>query len=248
MTEHVFDELPQVLTGEADRATVSAVATHLRECDDCRDELIGALVAHAALASSVKFAPELVRPDLAGKTIATVSEFPAAPDLTALFAQVRAEAEAEPVVTAGAHRNRSDHRPRRTWLVAAAAAVVLALGGGAVYAATGHNSGPSSRTLALSAFDQGTTPASAKLTSNDQMTIDASSLPALANGSYYEVWLTNPARTSMAPVGVLDADRKASITVPDSEMSTYAAVEVSVQDTAGVGAYSGHSVLRGSYS
>jgi hypothetical protein len=47
---------------------------------------------------------------------------------------------------------------------------------------------------------------------------------------------------------VLDADRKASITVPDSEMSTYAAIEVSVQDTAGIGAYSGHSVLRGSYS
>ncbi len=243
MTEHVFDELPQVLTGEADRATVSAVATHLRECDDCRDELIGALVAHAALASSVKFAPELVRPERAETS--TASAPPAAPDLTALFAQVRAEAE--PVMLTGTHRNRSA-RPRRTWLVAAAAAVVLALGGGAVYAAVGSNSGPSSRTLALSAFDQGTTPASAKLTGNDQMTIDASSLPALANGSYYEVWLTNPARTAMAPVGVLNADRKASITVPDSEMSTYAAIEVSVQDTAGVGAYSGHSVLRGSYS
>ena len=52
----------------------------------------------------------------------------------------------------------------------------------------------------------------------------------------------------MAPIGVLDADRKASFSVPASELSSYAAVEISVQDTAGVGTYSGQSVLRGSYA
>ena len=54
---HVFDELPQLLTGEADRATVAAVAAHLRDCDDCRDELIAAVAAHAALTSAAQFAP-----------------------------------------------------------------------------------------------------------------------------------------------------------------------------------------------
>jgi hypothetical protein len=72
--------------------------------------------------------------------------------------------------------------------------------------------------------------------------------PALGAGRYYEVWLTNGARTSMAPIGVLGSDGTAEFRVPATEMATYAAIEVSVQDTNGVGTYSGHSVLRGNYA
>jgi hypothetical protein len=254
--EHVFDDLPLLLSGDADRATVTAVSAHLQTCADCRDALIAALAAHAALRSAARFAPELaiVEPFAApGSTGgsdsgATADVFPIGradePDLSAMFAQVRAEAAREQP----RHHAREPVRRQQRWLVAAAAAIILALGGTGTYLAVEHSSSASGRSLSLAAFDQGTTAASARLVGSDRMIVDASALPALGGGRYYEVWLTNGARTSMAPVGVLDADRKASISVPASEMSTYAAVEVSVQETAGVGAYSGHSVLRGSYA
>jgi hypothetical protein len=236
---HVFDELPQLLTGEADRATVASVSTHLRECEDCREELIAAIAAHAALMSAAKYAPELAD---AGRTMSSVQpssdELPEVPDLSAVFAQIRGEVADNAKIT---------RHPRRIWLVAAAAVLVLGLGGTGAYLATSSSSQPS-RALSLQAFGEGTSSASAKLIGTDQMTLDASSLPALPAGRYYEVWLTNGARTSMAPVGLLAADRTARFTIPSSEMSSYAAVEVSVQDTSGIGTYSGHSVLRGTYA
>jgi hypothetical protein len=268
---HVFDELPLLLTGEADRATVAAVTVHLRECDDCRDELIAALAGHAALMSAAKYAPDLISAQ-PGSFAPAGSTDPSGPpdtplraDLSAVFAEVRAEVDREVArrdtegTDAGPrHRPRSVSRPplkstsrpasrRRVWLAAAAAVVVVGAGGGAYLAQSGGSSTPT-RSLALAAYGEGTTAASAKLIGNDKMNLDASSLPSLATGSYYEVWLTNAARTSMAPVGILDSDRKATITVPASEMAGYAAVEVSVQKTAGVGNYSGQSVLRGSYA
>jgi hypothetical protein len=59
MSTHIFDELPLLLTGEADRATVALAADHLRECEDCQQELVSALIAHASLSSAARFAPEL---------------------------------------------------------------------------------------------------------------------------------------------------------------------------------------------
>jgi Anti-sigma-K factor rskA len=236
---HVFDELPQLLTGEADRATVAAVSIHLRGCEDCREELIAAITAHAALMSAAKYAPELADAGRIPSALQLSSDDSSQlPDLSAVFAQVRAEADD------GARTRR---HPRRTWLVAAAAVLALGLGGTGAYLATSSSSQPS-RALSLQAFGDGTSSASAKLIGDDRMTLDASSLPALPAGRYYEVWLTNGARTSMAPVGLLGADRTAQLTIPSSEMSSYAAVEVSVQDTAGIGTYSGHSVLRGTYA
>jgi Anti-sigma-K factor rskA len=243
---HVFDELPLLLTGEADRATVAAVTVHLRECDDCRDELIAALAGHAALMSAAKYAPGLISVAPASPGITDPAGPPTPParaDLSAVFAEVRAE------VDRGTHSRSGRSRPprRRVWLAAAAAVVIVGAGGGAYLAQSGGNSTPT-RSLALAAYGQGTRPASAQLIGDDKMNLDASSLPSLAAGSYYEVWLTNATRTAMAPVGILNSDRKASITVPASEMAGYAAVEVSVQKTAGVGSYSGQSVLRGSYA
>ncbi len=253
MIGHVIDELPLLLTGEADRATVAAVSAHLRMCEDCRDELIEVIAGHAALTSAAKYAPDLVDPVVADAAPAGRSEVSgprAAPiDLSSVFAQVRAEVDAEAetpaddVVRPLVARTRS----RRTWLAAAAAVVVLGGGAGAYFAVSGSSS-PAGQHVALSAFDKGTTSASARLIGGDELTLDASSLPRLAAEQYYEVWLTNGARTAMAPIGLLDADRKASFAVPATEMASYAAVEVSVQDTSGVGSYSGQSVLRGSYA
>jgi predicted anti-sigma-YlaC factor YlaD len=62
MSTHLHDELPLLLSGEADRATVATAAAHLRECVDCRDELISALTAHAALSSAARVPPTIAAP------------------------------------------------------------------------------------------------------------------------------------------------------------------------------------------
>ncbi len=57
---HIDEEMWAILRGEADRVTMIAAAAHLRRCEDCVQELISVLVAHAGLASAVRFAPDLV--------------------------------------------------------------------------------------------------------------------------------------------------------------------------------------------
>jgi hypothetical protein len=163
------------------------------------------------------------------------------PDLSTMFAQVRSEAAAPVSIE---HRRR--HVPGR-WLVAAAAVVVLGAGGGIAAVAVNSDSAPS-RSVALTPFDRGTSGATVKLVRDDEVKLDATSLPALSPGEYYEVWLTDSARKTMAAIGQLDPDGKGQFSVPASVMKTYSAVEVSVQQTASTGGYSGVSVLRGSYA
>ena len=233
MSDHVFDELPSLLRGEADRATLDSAAAHLRQCEDCRDELVSSLVAHASLSSAARFAPD------AG---AEVPESPAAdrplPDLSELFDRVHAEAATRP----------GRVRSRRTWAVAAAVAIGVAAGGGAVVLAQ-HvtRSSPSARTIALAPYDRGATPAEATLVGRQEMKLNAASLPAPGAGKLYEVWLTNGARTSMHPLGWIGADGKGDFTVPANLMSSYTNVEVSVQAINAPYEYSGTSVLRGTY-
>jgi hypothetical protein len=54
------DDLPLLLAGEVDRLSVAAAAEHLWTCQDCRLELISAVVAHAAVSSAGRFAAEHV--------------------------------------------------------------------------------------------------------------------------------------------------------------------------------------------
>ena len=246
--EHVFDDLPLLLSGDADRATVTAAAAHLRGCEDCRQELISAVVSHAALTSAVRFAPELA--DSFPVAGADVTIAPALPDLSSMFARVRSEAQvAAPAVPSGAGAgSRGPRRVPGRWLVAAAVVVAAGAGGGIAAVAASHSTSAPTRSVALAAYDRGTTPASVKLISGDEMKVDAASLPALSGGEYYEVWLTDAARKNMAAVGQLDQNRKGQFTVPAQVMKTYSAVEISVQQTASTGGYSGVSVLRGSYA
>lgn len=253
MSDHISDELPRLLTGEADRDTVLAAAEHLRTCVDCQHELISAVVAHASLTSAQRFASEIVSglpPGLftdrsddapaASEPDRAVQERlgPALPDLSATFARVRAEAA------------RSARPSHRRYLVAAAAAAVVIGGGAAVYVGMsdqGSHTNPS-RTVRLAAFGVGTSPATATVTDTGTMKIDASALPHVA-GRRYEVWLTNRARTAMQPVGWLGPDGTASMTVPTDLMNRFSDIEVSVQPVAANSYdYSGTSVLRGNYS
>jgi hypothetical protein len=167
MSDHVLDEFPSLLRGEADRTTLDAAAAHLRECADCRQELVSSLVAHAAVTSAATFAPAAA--DLPEPSAADV----ALPDLSGLFAQVRVEAAAQ-------------HRPprRRRWAVLAAAAVVgVAVGVGAVVLTQqATRSSPSAHTIELAPYDQGVTQAKATVVGGDQMRLDAASLPAPGSG------------------------------------------------------------------
>jgi hypothetical protein len=234
MTPHIADELPSLLTGEAPRDVVLAAAGHLRECEDCRQELVAAVVAHASLASAQRFAPEVV----ASLTEATAADTSELPDLTAVFEQIRADAAAE---AARPRRSRA-----RVYAAAAVAAGVL-VGGGAVALVELNGSSSAVTTVALAAFGDGR--ANGKVTVTDgRMNVDASALPHLDAAHRYEVWLTDTSRTRMQPLGWIDTDGKAQLTVPANLMSQYRAIEVSVQQVnASNYTYSGTSVLRGTY-
>lgn len=238
MTSHISEELPRLLTGEATRDAVQGAASHLRACQDCQQELVSAVVAHASLASAHRFAPEVVKRSAAEG--ASLPEPDALPDLSAMFAQVREEAGSA---------QRAPRRSRRPlYAVAAVAAGVLIGGAGtAVLQHVGDNA-PSGRSVALTAFENGTTSAAARVGKDGRMSVDAASLPSLDSQHRYEVWLTNSARTQMQPVGWIGTDGRATLTVPANLMSNYSAIEVSVQQVdAPTYTYSGKSVLRGAY-
>jgi hypothetical protein len=254
MTVHIANDLPRLLTGEATRDEVLNAAAHLRTCVDCQQELVSAVVAHASLTSAARFAPEIVsglvgdffgersedEPDLEVEPDEATSDQSELPDLSAVFAQVRKEA-AEP-------RKAPPRFQTRHLLAAAAAVVVVGGGGSAIYLASTGGSSSGTRTVQLSAFDKGSTAATATMTPGDQMRIDAAGLPQL-NGKRYEVWLTNAARTRMQPVGWLGANGAAALTVPPDLLKRFSDIEVSVQPVnASTYDYSGTSVLRGDYS
>lgn len=236
--DHVEEQLPLLLTGEATRAEVDTAVSHLRGCSECREALVDLVAVHAPLTSASRFAPELMRST-------SISAGEPLPDLSDLFAEARAERDETRRVRAG-------RRKAPLWL-AAAAAVGIAVGGGAVGLATHDNSSPSTggRQVALTAFGTGRADASMKVRAdgdNAVMTIDAAALPKLADTQRYEVWLTNSARTAMQPVGWLSTDNTARIAVPTSLSDRFSDVEVSVQSvSAPTYEYSGTSVLRGAY-
>lgn len=241
MSEHISEELPRLLTGEATRDVVAEAAAHLRQCEDCRQELVSAVVAHAAITSAHRFAPDVVVRS-AEAPMQTESTHEALPDLGALFAEVRDEVD---------HAPRHAHvRGRRPLFAVAAVAAAAVIGGGAFAVVNQLDNGNGSsggRSVALSAYDIGTTTATAKVGTN-KMTIDATSLPKLDASERYEVWLTNSQRSSMKPIGWLADNGEATLTVPANLMSSYSDIEVSVQKVADpTYTYSDLSVLRGSY-
>jgi Anti-sigma-K factor rskA len=236
--EHISDDIPRLLTGDANRDEVLAAAQHLRNCPDCQQELVAAVVAHASLTSAQRFAPEVMTQEPSVPDADAVGPLP---DMSAMFAKVRAEA-----ATAPAAPQSSRHRQRRRLLAVAAAAAVVAGGGVTLYETVGSNSTQSSATtVRLQAFGAGRHPATATIVGKT-MRINARDLPRLDAGHFYEVWLTDRGRTRMQSLGAIGNDNEAQLTVPLNVMSQYAAIEVSLQRTNQT-SYSGTSVLRGTY-
>jgi Anti-sigma-K factor rskA len=279
---HISDDLPRLLTGDATRDEVLAAAEHLRTCTDCQHELVSAVVAHASLTSAYRFAEQVVAPDRdvtppegpstepSGRHAADAAEesateqedtrsTPPLPDLSGLFAQVRADAGAErepaqpappvepPLAPAAPTAARQARPHRRRWVAAGLAAAVIAGGGITVAVVESNTSQPAGRSVALDAF--GTGKQSAKLTiSGNTLKIDASKLPEPAAASVYEVWLVDGAGKNLAAIGTLGTDRKATLTVTPQVRSNFKYVQVSVQKTDRLLPFSNVSVLRGDYS
>lgn len=232
MTEHVMDDLPLLLTGQATRHETRTAAEHLRTCPDCQQELISALTAHASLASAARFAPEII-----AEPESITTDTASLPDLHDVFEIARDEA--------GAHE-RSKSR-RRGVLVAAAAAVIATGVGVATAELVGQSSHPSAeRTISLAAFDVGTHPAQATVDQGGTMKINATQLPHLDRQHFYEVWLTNASRTKLQAIGSIGTTNRAVLTIPPNVMGEYSAIEVSIQRVDQT-SYSGTSVARGVY-
>ncbi len=232
---HVSDELPLLLTGDANREVVMAAAVHLRTCPDCGQELVSAVVAHASLTSAHRFAPEIVAP-AEGDELDAVPDPGPLPDLGHVFAQARQDAAAvstKPV------------RHRRRLLSVVAAAAVLVGGGVTVAALEWGTSQSSTRTVQLDAFGVGQHPAKITI-DGSKLKIDASRLPKLDSTHIYELWVTDGDRKQMQPVGSFGNGNKAELTLASKVMSQYNDFEVSIQKANQI-EYSGVSVLRGQY-
>lgn len=237
MTTHISDDLPRLLTGDANREVVMEAATHLRSCVDCQQELVSAVVAHASLTSAHKFAPEIVAP---GRDLDDHDDAPVPtrlPDLSNVFAEVRAEATVTPIKVG---------RTRRRLAAVAAAAAIVVGGGVSLAVVQSGDSGPGSRTVALEPFDTGTRAAKVTIVGNNKLKVDATSLKRLDRTHLYEVWLTNDTRDKMQSVGFIGDDNTAELSVSPKWMSQYNDIEISVQKVNQDG-YSGVSVLRGAY-
>jgi hypothetical protein len=231
MTEHVMDDLPLLLTGQATREETRVAADHLRGCPDCQQELISALAAHASLTSAARFAPEVV-----AQPESLTADATPLPDLHDVLALAREEAGA----------TRSNRRRRRVVAVAAAAVIATGVGVAAAELAGQSSHSSAGRTIALAAFEAGTRPAQATVDQGGTMKIDASALPRLDPRHFYEVWLTNRSRTKLQAIGSIGTTNRAVLTVSPNVMSEYSAIEVSVQRVDQT-SYSGISVVRGSY-
>lgn len=259
---HVSDDLPRLLTGDTTRDEAMAAAEHLRGCPDCQQELVSAAVAHASLTSARRFAPQVVAPDrddepppapalplgrhAAGDSDIEPESGQPLPDLSNLFAQLRAEAAAPTAPTPAPAPAPARVSHRRRWIAAGAAAAVIA-GGGITIGVVASNSPTSSgRSVALAPIDVGRHPA--KLTiAGSTLKINATSLPRPGAASVYEVWLVDRAGKNLAAIGTLGTDNTATLTVAPQVRSNFKYVQVSVQKSSDL-TFSNISVLRGDIS
>lgn len=153
-------------------------------------------------------------------------------------------------VPAGEHRpdGRSGRQQRRLRprliLSAAAAVIVLAVGTAVVVSSRGGE--PAGRELALRPVESTVGSGTATLR-GDILRIQADGLPKLDGGRFYQVWLVQGDDRLFA-VGLLPPDGRATYQLTKPILDDYSRVEISVEPNDGDPGYSGHSVLRASYS
>lgn len=226
---HVIDELASLVAGDLSRIETEAVVAHLRECDECRRHLVANVAASAALRSAVRNAPELFPIE---------AEEPVEPP-----------AVVEAPVAAPVPKARV-HRPWR-WVAAAAAAAVVI--GGAFFAGSRLTEPPTSQAqAALHVVSPGSSGGGEVVMRTREgktnMLVTATGLEALSDDRFYEVWLFDPHSGKMLAVGVLGPGGKSTYSLPQSLISQYQVVDISLQQDNGNPSHSADSVLRARYA
>jgi hypothetical protein len=295
--EHVFDDLPALLAGELNRAETNRVSDHLRGCDDCRQDLVLAVSASAALRSAVRFAPQAVQADGGlppPRFLAELAAGGAGPDTGpigspdprggpspgtdpagaldfpfdhALDSRLGPPAPGGPAGPGspgdpaglgdpagprsgrggngrGRHVQRSPRSRARWSAIAAGLLLVVGIGGGVVISRGGGQ--PAGQQIALNAVGPGSATGNASL-NGDQVCVNRASLPPPPAGHSYEVWLVNQARSKLQAVG-MTSNGQGCWTVPAAQVGDFTTIEISDEPDDGNAAYSGTSVLRGTYS
>ena len=197
---------------------------HLDGCPSCREELVDMLVGHSVLTRAVR-------------TVRSTAP------LTDPW-----EAHELPVLTP------PRRRVRGTALLAAAALVV---GATVVGALTLRDDDAPSEQAPLAAPEQvatldaveGSAAGEVRMVRDEGgtlMTISAPDLPGAGSGRFYQAWLLDPATDKMLPLGLVSGD-STTFRVDDDLLSSYDAVDVSLEVDDGDPEHSVTSVLRGSY-
>jgi Anti-sigma-K factor rskA, C-terminal/Putative zinc-finger len=232
--DEVVSDLPALLRGELSRARLAEVVDHLEACEQCRLALVSASEGHSAVVAAVRTlrqeAPSATAPS---REPATGQELPPLPRhhrrwprwQHGLVAAVAAVAVTV-VVLVGVNRDTAPTQPaapavRAVPVQTARLAPVTGAGSGEV---TMRTPGPST-----------------------YMTIHATGLGPAGPGHFYYAWLLDPATNKMLPLGQVGADGRATFEVDARLVSSYHAVDVSLQTDNGNPGHSDTSVLRAEY-
>jgi len=231
--DDVVDNLPALVRGELDRSALHETVRHLRECSDCRAELVTVAEAHGTILA----ASRTLRPLAAG--IPAVA--------TQLAAQERG------ADTYGATPSASDLPPLRTHRTGGRRRLALASAAGLLVAAvttgivvvTSSDQDRATRQPAVQAQTAELAPLGR--TGTGQVTIRITGVKPAGPGRFYYAWLLDPSTNKMLALGVVGPDGKADFEVDTSIVKTYHAVDVSLEDDNGDPAHSATSVLRGRF-
>lgn len=214
------------------------VEDHARTCAVCRGELedLRGLVADARDTSVLPVAP------------------PPPEVWDAVAAELAADAPApgpdpgEPVVVE-LHPGRGPRPRRRLWPVAAAAAVVLAVGAGAVGWVVGSRQGGGAELAStqLLALDTQAVHGSARVSEVDDRRVLEVATDGVAqpDDGFLEVWLLDESASRLVPLGVLDGSRGSFALPADLDLGEFPVVDISDEPLDGDPAHSGDSLVRG---
>ena len=217
MIEHCEGDIPGLLSGELTRTEMSAVANHLRSCEECREVLVDLAIAHGSL--------KTVRRHLTMSE--TAPETPERPLPTLVL-----ERKAPKWIL----------RSAAVVLVVGLAVAGLSFSGRAPAAPVAATAQLAS--LDAPPASEGKVVVRAT-TGGLDMSVATSGLPKISANQYYEVWLLNPKTNKMLPVGMLKPNGVGDFTFSKQLMNDFSAVDVSLQANDGVAAHSAISMLRG---
>jgi anti-sigma-K factor RskA len=147
-------------------------------------------------------------------------------------------------------RSARGNRGARTWLVAAAAAVVGVLAGGVV--ATSRNQTPDTADLLaraeLGPMDESGFTGTARVEQGSDgtvLTVAVPDLPGIDDG-YYEVWMATADAGTMVAIGTLNPGQEGHYPLPAGmDVGSFPVVDVSVEHFDGEAGHSATSVVRG---